>query len=152
MNNLAAYIPNDMEAEKASNGYLMSLLALMVGMPFPIINLLATIIFYFSNRKSTYFVRWHCTQTLVSQLTLLVVNAIGFSWTMSILFGDNLLSNKYIAYIATIFLFNLAEFIVTISAAVKTRKGKHTEWWFWGALTNQLCRPPIDESLYLKTY
>ncbi len=141
MNNLATYIPNDMEAEKASNGYLMSLLALMVGMPFPIINLLATIIFYFSNRKSTYYVRWHCTQTLVSQLTLLFVNAIGFSWTMSILFGDNLLSNKYIAYIITIFLFNLTEFIVTISAAVKTRKGIHTEWWFWGALTNQLCRP-----------
>ena len=140
MNHLFEYQSNDMEREKASNGYLMSLLAVMVGMPFPIINLLASVIFYFSNRKSTYFVRWHCTQTLLSQLTLLWVNAIGFSWTMSIMFGDNVLTNKYLAYIITILLFNLAEFIFTISAAVRVRKGKHVEWWFWGPLTNILCK------------
>ena len=141
MNSLSEYVPNEMEREKASNGYLMSLLAVMVGMPFPIINLLASVVFYLSNRKSTWFVRWHCTQTLVSQLTLLVVNAIGFSWTMSILFGNNVLTNKYIAYIFTIFLFNLVEFIFTISAATKTRKGVHVEWWFWGPLTDLLCKP-----------
>ena len=140
MNHLFEYQSNDMEREKASNGYLMSLLAVMVGMPFPIINLLASVIFYFSNRKSTYFVRWHCTQTLLSQLTLLWVNAIGFSWTMSIMFGDNVLTNKYLAYIITILLFNLAEFIFTISAAVRVRKGKHVEWWCWGPLTNILCK------------
>lgn len=140
-----AYVPNDSEAERASNGYLMSLIALMVGMPLPIINLLATIIFFLSNRKGTWFVRWHCTQTLVSQLTLLIVNAIGFSWTMSIIFGDSILSNKYIAYIITIFLFNLAEFIFTIDAAIKTRKGRHVEFWFWGPLTDLLCRQPVNE-------
>ena len=135
-----------MEREKASNGYLMSLLAVMVGLPFPIVNLLASLIFYFSNRKSTLFVRWHCTQTLLSQLTLLVVNAIGFSWTMSILFGDNTLSNKYIGYIITIILFNLIEFIFTISAAIKVRKGIHVEWWFWGALTNMVCLPSQQQT------
>jgi uncharacterized Tic20 family protein len=140
MNSLYEHNANDMEREKASNGYLMSLMAVMVGLPFPVINLLASVVFYLSNRKSTWFVRWHCTQTLLSQLTLLVVNAIGFSWTMSILFGNNTLSNKYIAYIITIFLFNLSEFIVTISAAIRVRKGIHVEWWFWGALTNVICK------------
>jgi uncharacterized Tic20 family protein len=149
MNTLYEYASNDMEREKASNGYLMSLLAVMVGLPFPIINLLASVIFYFSNRKSTMFVRWHCTQTLLSQITLLIVNAIGFSWTMSILFGDNTLSNKYIAYMITIFLFNLTEFIFTISAALKVRKGKHVEWWFWGPLTNLLCRPTKEEANFI---
>lgn len=136
-----AYKPNDMEMEKASNSYLMSLIAVMAGMPLPIINLLATLLFYMSNRKSTYFVRWHCTQTLLSQLTLLIVNSIGFSWTMSIAFGDNTLSNKYFAYMITIFTFNLFEFIFTIAAAIKTRKGIHVQWWFWGSLTNLICSP-----------
>jgi len=141
MNSQFVYKPNDMEMEKASNGYLMSVIAVMAGMPLPIINLLATLLFYFSNRKSTYFVRWHCTQTLLSQFTLLIVNSIGFSWTMSIMFGDNELSNKYFAYIITILTFNLFEFIFTIAAAIKTRKGIHVEWWFWGPLTNMVCKP-----------
>jgi len=135
-----AYKPNEYEAEKASNGYLMSLIALMVGMPLPIINLVASFIFYLGNRKGTYFTRWHCTQTLVSQFTLLIVNSIGFSWTVSIVFRDNTVSNKYIAYMITIFLFNLTEFIITIAAAIKTRKGLHIEFWFWGPLTNLICK------------
>ena len=146
-----AYKPNDMEMERASNGYLMSLLAVMVGLPLPIINLLASMLFYFSNRKSTYFVRWHCTQTLLSQLTLLVCNSIGFSWTMSIIFGSKTLSNMYLSYMLTIFLFNLAEFIFTISAAVRTRKGVHVHWWFWGTLTDVICKPDPEttQPLYI---
>ena len=72
--------PTEHEIEKASNSYLMSLIALMAGLPFPIINLLATLIFYLGNRKGTYFVRWHCTQALLSQLSLLFVNSYGFWW------------------------------------------------------------------------
>jgi len=64
-------------------------------------------------------------QTLISQFTLLIVNSIGFSWTMSIMFGDNVITNRYIGYMLTIFLFNLLEFIVTIRAAIQTRKGIH---------------------------
>ncbi len=141
MTSLHNYRPNDMEAEKASNSYLMSLIAIMVGMPLPIINLLATLIFYFGNRKNSYFVRWHCMQTLISQFTLLLFNGFGFSWTMAIMFGPRTISNEYIGYVITIILFNLLEFIATITAAIRTRKGKHVQWWFSGELTDFLCRP-----------
>lgn len=40
------YQPSEDEAEKASNSYLMSLVALIVGLPLPIVNLLATLVFY----------------------------------------------------------------------------------------------------------
>lgn len=142
MNKTFAYTPNEMELEKASNGYLMSLIAVMAGMPLPIINLLATLVFYFGNRKSTWFVRWHCTQTLLSQLTILIINSIGFSWTISVIFGSSVVTNPYISYMITILLFNLIEFSITIMAAVRTRKGQHVELWFWGSLTNMLCKPP----------
>jgi uncharacterized Tic20 family protein len=140
-NRVFAYTPNESESEKASNGYLMSLIAVMAGLPLPIVNLFATIIFYFSNRKASYFVRWHCTQTLVSQFTILITNSIGFSWTMAIAFGSHTLTNNYIGYMLTIILFNLVEFIATIIAAIKTRKGQHVQWWFWGSLTNLICKP-----------
>ena len=61
------YQPNESETEIASNSYLMSLIAIIVGLPLPIVNLIATFIFYLSNRKSTYFVRWHCTQAQIGR-------------------------------------------------------------------------------------
>jgi uncharacterized Tic20 family protein len=130
--------PNEYEAEKASNSYLMSVLAIMVGLPFPIINLIATFIFFAGNRKGTLFVRWHCTQALFSQVLIVMMNSVGWSWTISILFGNNEVTNLYIGYILTIFIFNLTEFILTIYAAVETRKGKHLECWLIGPLTNMV--------------
>lgn len=135
------FTPSEHEAEKASNSYLMSLIAFIAGLPLPIINLIATFIFYLGNRKGTYFVRWHCTQALLSQVSVLIMNSFGFWWTVSIIFGEEKISTKFIAYIFTILLFNLAEFIATIYSAIKTRKGIHVEWWFYGGLTNLLCRP-----------
>lgn len=134
------YIPGDHEAEKASNSYLMSLIAVIAGLPLPIINLIATIIFYLGNRKGTYFVRWHCTQALLSQFSLLIINSNGFWWTVGILFSDGEVTNRYIAYMITAFLFNLVEFIATIYTAIQVRKGKHIEWWFYGDLTNMICK------------
>jgi hypothetical protein len=135
------YEPGEHEAEKASNSYLMSLIAIIAGLPFPIINLIATVGFYFGNKKGTYFVRWHCTQALVSQLSVFFMNSFGFWWTVSIIFSSETITNKYIAYIITIFFYNLAEFIATIYTAIKTREGNHVSWWFYGDLTNLLTKP-----------
>ena len=135
-----SYEPGEHEAEKASNSYLMSLIALIVGLPLPIINLIATLIFYLGNRKGTYFVRWHCTQALLSQLSMLFINSFGFWWTISIIFTEETISNKYIAYIIAALIFNLSEFIATIYTAIQTRKGIHVQWWFYGNLTNLICK------------
>lgn len=134
------YEPGDHEAEKASNSYVMSVVALVAGLPLPIINLIATFIFFVANRKGTYFVRWHCMQALLSQFSLLLINSFGFWWTISIIFDSEPITNKYIAYIITVLLFNLAEFITTVYTAVNTRKGIHVSWWFYGNLTNLLCK------------
>ena len=135
-----AYVPRDDEAEKASNSYLMSVIAIMVGLPLPIVNLVATLFFYIANRKSTWFVRWHCTQALLSQVTLLPLNSFGFWWTASIIFTDETITNKYIAYIIAALIFNLTEFIATIYTAIQTRKGIHITWWLYGNLTNLICK------------
>ncbi|MFN8265217.1 MAG: hypothetical protein U0T11_04065 [Chitinophagaceae bacterium] len=135
------YKPGDHELERASNSYLMSLVAVVAGLPLPIINLFATFFFYLGNRKGSYFVRWHCTQALLSQFSLLFMNAAGFSWTMTILFGPATISNLYIGYIITVFLFNLTDFIATMYSAIRVRKGQHVYWWFYGNLTDLICKP-----------
>lgn len=135
------YEPSEHEAESASNGYLMSLVALIVALPLPIVNVIASFIFFLNSRKSTYFVRWHATQALLSQLSTLLFNSIGFWWTVSIILSPEELSSEYIAYIISVALFNLVEFVATIYTAIQVRKGKHVEWWLFGTITNDLCKP-----------
>ncbi|MGV9004730.1 hypothetical protein [Flavobacterium sp.] len=137
------YKPTEHEREKASNSYLMSLVALIAGLPLPIINLLATFFFFVANRKGPYFVRWHCTQALFSQLALLGINSVSFWWTISILFANEKVSNEYFAYIFTVIVFNILEIISTIYAAIQTRKGKHVEFLLFGGITNLICRPRL---------
>lgn len=135
------YKPGEHENEKASNSYLMSLIALIAGLPLPIVNLIATFFFYLGNRNGTYYVRWHCIQALLSQASLLLMNSFGFWWTISILFRDGRVTNDYIAYMITVVAFNLVDFAATIYTAIQTRKGRHIEWLFYGDLTNLLVRP-----------
>ena len=138
--NTFTYVTTEHENEKASNSYLMSLVAVIAGLPLPIINLLATLFFYIANRKSTYFVRWHCTQALLSQLVLLFANSYSFWWTVSIIFTDEKVSNHYFAYLFTVIVFNILEIISTIYCAIQTRKGKHVEVFFFGNVTNLICK------------
>ena len=135
-----AYQPTEHENEKASNSYLMSLVAVIAGLPLPIINLLATFFFYLANRKSTFFVRWHCTQALLSQAVLLFANSYSFWWTVSIIITDEKATNHYFAYLFTVIVFNVLEIISTIYCAIQTRKGKHVEVFFFGNVTNLICR------------
>jgi uncharacterized Tic20 family protein len=135
-----SYVPPEHEAERASNSYLMSLVVIMVGLPLPIVNVIGSGIYYVANRRSGHFVRWHCTQTLLAQLFTLPVNAAALYWTIAIVFDRASFSDNYAAYILTVILFNLVEFIATMVAAVRTRKGRHVSWWFFGLLTDALVR------------
>jgi uncharacterized Tic20 family protein len=128
------------DREKAANAYVMSLVALMAGLPLPIVNLLATFIFFMANRKSSYFVRWHCTQALLSQFFVFVLNTISFQWTLRILFGNLEFSNEYFGYLCVVILVNIAEIIGTLVSAVKVRKGKESNWWLFAPLTDVLVR------------
>jgi uncharacterized Tic20 family protein len=134
------YQPNEHESEKASNSYLMSLIGVIAGFPLPVINLIATLFFFISNKKETYFVRWHCTQALLSQFSLFIINGIGSLWLMLIVFGPVNLSNEFISYFLVILFMNLTDLVATIYSAIETRKGIHVHWWFYGDLTTIICR------------
>jgi uncharacterized membrane protein len=140
------YTPDEHESEKASNSYLMSLIAGIAGLPLPIINLVATLFFWLGNRKGTYFVRWHCIQALFSQLSLLFVNTWGFWWTMKLIFGSATISNSYIAYIILLLIVNVIEAIATVYAAVQTRKGIHVRFELFGDITDLVVKDKTPKS------
>lgn len=129
--------PNISECERASNSYIMSIVAIAVGLPIPIINLIATFIFFLAQRKASYFVRWHSMQALLSQVSLLVLNSRAWYWTYDVVFtGESAVSNEYVAYLIAVVLINLTEFFATLYAASKVRKGIDVRFWFFSDLTD----------------
>ena len=132
-------IPREDEKERASGCYIMSLVAVMVGLPMPIINLMATGIFYFMSRKGTFFVRWNSIQALVSQVPLFIMNNILFWWTIRILFCYTDFSSVYIAYFITVNLYNIYDFIETVLSAINTRKGLTHRWYLYSTITDKIC-------------
>ncbi len=132
--------PSEHEAEAASSSYLMSLVVVLVGIPLPVINLIATIMFFIGNRKKTLFVRWHSMQALLSQLFLFFMNSYGFWWTIAIIFTSKEITNNYIAYILTIFMVNVVELVATIYAALETRKARHVRMPIFAEFTDQIIK------------
>ena len=128
----------DDEAESASNSYLLSLVLLVGGAPLPILNLLASVIFFFGARRSSPFVRWHCTQALLGQLLLIPVNSTFLWMTIGLLFGHRELDDFYVGWGLVMLALNAAELIASVYAAIKVRQGVDVRWWSVAPLVDAL--------------
>lgn len=120
------------ECEDASNFYILTLVTAMVGLPFPIINLIACIIYWLNSRSKSPFVRFHAFQSVTSQIPIIIMNSVGLTWTLRIIFSDVPFSKLYIGYIITIIIFNLIDYVYNIIAAIKARKGIIYRYAFFG--------------------
>lgn len=138
------YQPNEGESEKASLGYLISVLSLIVGAPLPIITLVASLGIYFGYRNSTEYVRWHVTQALLIQLFAFCINSIAFVWVILLFFTELPISNAFIAYVLMMVIVNLMVLSGTVYSASKSRKGVHSEWILFGPITNAIYHKPTE--------
>mgnify|MGYP003328612662 CR=1 FL=1 len=127
--------PSEQDAEDASNSYLIALIVV-----FPLLGFLASALYLQNNRKSSYFVRWHCMQSLLSQLMIMPLNSYCFWWTLSVVRGDSAFSTFFIITLILAFLFNVVETIALIYTAIKVRAGEHVEWRLYRSLTNFTCK------------
>lgn len=132
--------PDEFEAEKASNSYVISLVSLVLGMPLPIINLICSLIFYLFNRNSTYFVRWHCTQMLVSQIFMFIMNSLMIWVILYYILSDEMISLWGTIVIGIVLLLNVIEMLMTIISAIYVRKGEHIKWYLHGKITDLLIK------------
>ena len=137
------------EKEDAMGAYLMMFAAIGAGLPLPIINLLASIIYFFVQKKNSRFVRFHSLQSLYSQLPTTIVNAIALFWTLQIFFFHNYeATDKYFGYIIMILLVNLAYFTFSIVGAIKARSGQMYYFLFFGKLCYELVYKVREEQMF----
>lgn len=126
------------EYEQASNSYLMSVVSVIAGLPLPIINVLASVGYYLAQRKSTYFVRWHCIQAILAQAIMIPFNSIAFGWTVSLILQDKDPSYFFFIYIFTIVFLNVFEFFAVVITGAKVRNGKNVRWFIIAELADSL--------------
>lgn len=136
-----AYCPKESECEKASLAYLISVLSLIAGIPFPPVTLFASVGIFLGYRNYSNYVKWHCTQALLIQIFAFFLNSVAFVWTMLLFFTEIPITNYFIAYFLTSCIINVVLLFGTVYSASKSRKGIHTEWIFFGPITLAIYSP-----------
>lgn len=129
---------SEREKEDAMGAYLMMFAAVALGLPLPIINLIAAIIYYFVNRKKSLFIHFHCLQSLLSQIPTTIINWVFVIWGITILFTDREVSTEFWAYGIFAGVTTLAYFIISILAAYRARQGKMYYMLLFGKISYQI--------------
>jgi len=122
------------EKEDAMGAYLMMFATLAVGLPLPIINLVAAFIYLYLNRKTSRFVHFHALQSLYSQIPVTLLNAGMIIWLIIILVNDFNFTSEFKGYTIMVGVANLIYFIFSLIAAAKARKGLFYYFIFFGRL------------------
>lgn len=126
------------EKDDATGGYLMMFAALGAGLPLPIINLIASIIYYHTNKSNSRFVQFHTYQALLSQIPLTILNAVCMGWALRILISVEWhLTSFFIGYALMLLIANLTYIIVGIISAIKANKGRMYYYWIFGPIAYQ---------------
>lgn len=120
--------------EDAMGAYLMMFATSAIGIPLPILNLVAAIIYYFVNRSKGKFVRFHTLQSLYSQIPVTLLNSGLVAWTIVNFARDLNFTNFYWGYLVMVAVANLVYFIFSIVGAVKARNGIFYYFLFFGKI------------------
>jgi uncharacterized membrane protein len=129
---------SEREKEDAMGAYLMMFAAVAIGLPLPVINLIASVIYYFINRKKSKFIHFHSLQALLSQIPTTIINWALVIWAVTIFFTDTTLSDYFWAYAVFAGVSTLLYFIYSLIAAYKARQGKFYYFLLFGKMAYEI--------------
>lgn len=125
------------QKEDAMGAYLMMFASLAIGLPIPLLNLIASVIYFFVNRKNGDFVAFHALQALLSHVPVVLLNAGVIGWLIGILVVPprDAFTPAFFWFLFFVVLVNLAWIIWSIVALVHARKGH----FFYMPLIGRMC-------------
>ncbi len=112
------------EKDDAMAAYLMMFASLAVGLPFPFVNLIASIVYYAVTRKTSPFVAFHGLQSLLFHVPVTLVNAGGVAWLIASLVGGPHFSGIFITYALFAGAVNVLYIVFSVIALVAAHKGR----------------------------
>jgi uncharacterized membrane protein len=112
------------EREDAMAAYLMMFASLAIGLPIPLVNLVASVIYFLVNRKSSLFVAFHSLQALLTHIPVVLLNAGLVGWLVVNLVLKAEFLPGFFWYMFFTILTNLAYIVWSIVALIRAHKGR----------------------------
>ena len=123
------------ERDDAMGSYLMMFASLAIGLPIPLVNLIASVIYFLVNRKTSHFVAFHALQALLTHIPVVLLNAGLVAWLVTALVTAAGFHPEFFRYLFFTVLVNLAYIVWSIVALVHAHKGR----FFYMPLIGRLC-------------
>ena len=120
--------------EEAMGSYFMMFATTAMGLPLPLLNLVAAVIYYYVNRDKGKFVQFHTLQSLYSQIPVTLLNSGLVAWTIVNFAKDQDFTSFYWGYLIMCATAGLMYFIFSLVGAVRARKGIFYYFIFFGKL------------------
>jgi uncharacterized membrane protein len=119
--------PNEIterEKDDAMGAYLMMFASLAIGLPIPLLNLIASVIYFLVNKKTSPFVAFHALQALLSHIPIVLLNAGVAAWLITNLVTHAASWAWFLWYLFFTILVNLTYIVWSIVALIHANKGR----------------------------
>jgi uncharacterized membrane protein len=133
------------EKEDAMGAYFMMFATHAIGLPLPLISLVAAIIYLYLNKKTSRFVHFHSLQALYAHIPIALLNAGLIAWLIVILVHDAVFTREFKGYLIMTGTANIVYVIFNLIAAFKARKGLFYYFIFFGRLAYHRAYIIVDE-------
>ena len=112
------------EKDDAMGAYLMMFASWAIGLPFPLFNLVAAMIYFFLNGRESRYVAFHAYQSLLSQIPVTLLNAGALGWLVAILLSNFDFSSGFLIYALIVAAANLLYVVFSVVALIRARRGE----------------------------
>lgn len=114
---------SEREKDDAMAAYLMMFASWAIGFPLPLINLIASLVYFFINRRTSRFVAFHSLQSLLFHIPVVCLNSGAVAWLIVLLATSFHHVGDFLIYLVFTALVNLLYIILSIVALVWARRG-----------------------------
>jgi uncharacterized membrane protein len=124
------------EKDDAMASYLMMFASWAVGLPLPLINLIASVIYYAINKKKSKFVAFHSLQSLLSQVPVSLLNAGIVGWGIGLLVAQDVETViwPFIGYVLFCAAVNILYIVLSIVSLIQANKGRFYYMPYFGRI------------------
>jgi uncharacterized membrane protein len=125
------------EKDDAMASYLMMFASWAIGLPLPLVNLVASVVYYVVNRKGSKFVAFHSLQSFLSQVPVSLLNAGVVGWGIGLLVKGETAGNlwPFLGYVLFVIAVNILYIVFSIVALVQANKGRFYYLPFFGRVS-----------------
>jgi uncharacterized membrane protein len=123
------------ERDDAMGAYLMMFASLAIGLPIPLVNLIASVIYFLVNRRTSPFTAFHSLQALLTHVPVVLLNAGAVGWLIGILVSQAGFHAAFFWYLFFTVLVNIAYVAWSIVALIHAHKGR----FFYMPVVGRFC-------------